>query len=82
LCYNEDDGEMTLINGFAEKAYNTLDIPLVIEVPGIFTLRSVRPTSTFVFVTFDANGYAIDTHSTFVLAPLVNAKVMQELSVI
>ena len=73
---------MTLLNGFADGAYDTLDIPLLIEVPGIFTLRSVRPTSTFVFKTFDVNGYAIDTHSTFVLPQLVNALVMRELSVI
>lgn len=63
-------GKMTLQNGFAEGPYQLLETPITIVVAGIFTLRTVRPTSTFELVTFDRNGYAIDTHSTFILPPL------------
>ena len=68
---------MILLNGFVDRPYDNLDFPLSIKVEGIFTMRSVRPTSTFAFKTFDENGYAIDTSSTYFLPSLVNAKELE-----
>ena len=41
-----------------------------IKVDGIKTYRSVKPTSTFDFRTFDAQRYEIDTHRTYKLGPM------------
>ena len=67
-------GQLTLRDGFKNGPYDQLGAPLEITVSNIFTPRTVTPTSTFEFQTFDSEGYAIDTHSGYFLPGLTNAE--------
>ena len=70
------DIESNLLNitdAFTEEPYTLLDKKIRIKVDGIFTQRSVKPTSAFSFRTFDAHRFEIDTHRTYKLGPMNSA---------
>lgn len=80
--FNTDIEKITLVNGFNEGPYSVLETPIQIVVAGIFTQRTVSPTSIFEIITFDSNGYAIDTHSTYILPPLEIANDISEMKLL
>ena len=69
-------------DGFDAASFNELSEPLVIEIEGIFTPRSVMPTTNFNITTFDSLGYAIDFHETYFLPPLIDAEQITQMRVI
>ena len=69
---------LNITDAFPEEPYTALDQPLQVKVDGIFTQRSVKPTSAFSFRTFDAHRFEIDTHRTYKLGPM-NAALRVEL---
>ena len=72
--FEKDDRKVTLIDAFKTQAYDSLSEPLELKISGIFTPRSVKPTTNFNITTFDSEGYEIDSHNTYFLPRLANAK--------
>ena len=64
-----------IINAFTDSDYSTLEAPISLSIGGIFTQRSMKPTTNFIFTTFDKDGYLIDMHRTSFLPPM-NAALM------
>lgn len=80
--FQKDQGSVTLHDGFDVASFDELAEPLVIEIEGIFTPRSVMPTTNFNITTFDSLGYAIDFHDTYFLPPLTDAEQISEMRVV
>ena len=59
-----------ITDAFPDDDHLEIQLPIQIEVAGIFTQREVKPTSAFRFRTFDAWGYEIDTHRTYKLVAM------------
>ena len=73
---------MTLIDAFKTQPYDSLTEPLELKISGIFTPRSVKPTTNFNITTFDSEGYEIDFHNTYFLPRLTNANYVTEVKAI
>ena len=80
--FDRDTNLMTVRDAFNTVAYDTLETLIQIEVAGIFTPRSVKPTTNFEIKTFDSEDWLIDTHSTYFLPAQVAAKDVEVMRVI
>ena len=64
---------MVVLRGaFPDGDQVDIEKPLELSIAGVFTLRSEKPTTSFEFLTFDSQGYLIDTHESAFL-PSMNA---------
>ena len=68
--FDQDTNVLMITEAFPNEDHTEIQMPIQIEVHGIFTQRTVKPTSAFRFRTFDAWGYEIDTHRTYKLVAM------------
>lgn len=74
LCtFDKETNVLMITEAFPDDDHTEIQMPIQIEVDGIFTQRTVKPTSAFRFRTFDAWGYEIDTHRTYKLVAMNSA---------
>lgn len=80
--FNKQTDMFTVKYAFDVEAYSQIERPVAIEVAGIFTPRSVMPTTNFKLQTFDSNGWLIDTHASYFLPALRAAKSVEVVRVV
>ena len=68
--FDIENNLLNITDAFPLEPYTMLNEQIHIKVEGIKTYRSVKPTNTFDFRTFDAHRYEIDTHRTYRLGPM------------